>query len=241
MTQIPNAELNHYRIWAKVFQYPDASLPGYALESLKVMGLRCPEKLDEYTRFVEWAQTTDLDTCKEIFMKTFHIQAVCYLDLGYVIFGEDYKRGSFLANMKNEQRLAGNDCGDELSDNLANVLNLLPLLTDMELRDDLVSRVILPALDKMLSEFQSSKMAIKVKILRRKHQALLQEGQANGNIYQYALEGLSALLHKDFQDIVAKPLESASATSYGFESAAADCGSCSYSFIHSKTTKHLPR
>lgn len=211
------------------------------MESLKLIGLHCPEKSEDYIRFVEWARSTDLDSCREVFMKTFHIQAVCYLDLGYVIFGEDYKRGSFLANMKNEQRLAKNDCGDELADNLSNVLNLLPLMTDTELRDDLVSRILLPALDKMLSEFQSARMALRDRVLRRKHQALLLEGQANGNIYRYALEGLNAMLHKDFQSINAKPMESASATSYGFESVAADCGSCSYSFIHSKTSKSTPR
>ena len=143
--------------------------------------------------------------------------------------------------MKNEQRLAGNDCGDELADNLSNVLNLLPLMTNTELRDDLVSQILLPALDKMLAEFSSAKMVLKDKVLRRKHKALLLEGQANRDIYQYALEGLNALLRKDFQNIDAKPMESASATSYGFESVAADCHSCSYSFIHSKTTKSSPR
>jgi hypothetical protein len=45
--------------------------------------------------------------------------------LGYVLFAEDYKRGDFLVKVKNEQRKVNNDCGEELADNLPNILTLM--------------------------------------------------------------------------------------------------------------------
>ena len=63
---------------------------------------------------------------QEYYISTFDVQAICFLDIGYVLFGEDYKRGIFLVNIKKEQIKAGNDCGSELPDHLPNILTLLP-------------------------------------------------------------------------------------------------------------------
>lgn len=53
-----------------------------------------------------------------------------HLDLGYVMFGEDYKRGAFLLNMQIEQQKINNDCGTDLPDNICNVLDLMTLSKD---------------------------------------------------------------------------------------------------------------
>jgi nitrate reductase assembly molybdenum cofactor insertion protein NarJ len=54
------------------------------------------------------------DEYEELYTKTFDVQPICYLDLGYVIFGEDYKRGAFLLHMQEEQQKVNNDCGTDL-------------------------------------------------------------------------------------------------------------------------------
>ena len=45
-------------------------------------------------------------------------QVLATLDIGYVLFGDDYKRGELLANLNQEHRKANNDCGTELADHL---------------------------------------------------------------------------------------------------------------------------
>ncbi|MDL1878882.1 tetratricopeptide repeat protein [Cytophagia bacterium CHB2] len=120
--------MNHlakYRPFTPLVSYPDAGLPAAVERCTAMLGLHCPEAAATLAPFAQWLAATPLHDQEEVYARTFHIQAICYLDLGFVLFGEDYKRGEFLVNMKREQALAGNHCGDELPDNLANVLNLL--------------------------------------------------------------------------------------------------------------------
>ena len=123
--------------------------------------------------FIDFINNTDFYDIEEIFGKTFHIQSICYLDLGYVLFGEDYKRGEFLVQMKKEQRLANNDCGEELADNLPNVLKLMTLLKDEQFLNELAVRIVIPSISKMLDEFDASRIALKDKIRKKNFELFL--------------------------------------------------------------------
>lgn len=223
-----------YKLLSEVFAYPSPQLPEKVNDCLRMLKKQCPDALDSFEKFADWVMITTLDEMEEVYTKTFHIQAICYLDLGFVIFGEDYKRGEFLVNMKKEQQNANNDCGDELPDNLVNVLTLLPKLKDVSFRNELAVRIVIPALQKMLGEFKAARMELKTKVLRKKHKAILQENQKNGNIYQYALRSLLLGFEKDFAGInYEEPKHAFARSTSGFEAAA--CSSCS--FISSKTIK----
>jgi len=191
----------HYALMARFFGYPSATLKEDAKAAETMLKATCPDAATEFKRFADWVAETDIHEMEEVFAKTFHVQAICYLDLGYVIFGEDYKRGEFLVNMQREQATANNDCGEELPDNLMNMLTLLPMLKDDTFRDELAGRVMIPALRKMLKEFDSARMRMREKMLRKKHSALIMEGQAHGNIYRNALQALLLLMKNDFNEI----------------------------------------
>ena len=225
------SSMERYRLFANVLRYPGPALEADARECLAMLQRECHEAAEELVPFMDWVSTTPLHEAEEVYARTFHIQAVCYLDLGYVIFGEDYKRGEFLVNMKREQAEAGNDCGDELPDNLVNVLNLLPLMHDKETLQDLGSRIIIPALHNMLAEFDSARMEMRDKALRRKHNAIILEGRTDANIYRYVLGSLMVLLRTDFNEI-AKPTPIANDA---FLHGSATCGTCSTP--HSLTAK----
>lgn len=192
---------NHYSILAAIFRYPDNGYKEHVVECMSLLNEHNPSAAKEMLRFAEFVKNEPLYKIEEVFNKTFHIQAICYLDLGYVLFGEDYKRGEFLVKMKNEQRLVNNDCGDELSDNLTNVLTLMTLIDDQEFLNEFSVRILIPAIEKMLSEFEASRMALKEKILKKKHKVLIQEGLPNKNIYQHALQALLMVVQKDFEGI----------------------------------------
>lgn len=159
------------------------------------------EAAKEMLRFADFIKNESLNKIEEVFNKTFHIQAICYLDLGYVLFGEDYKRGDFLVKMKMEQRKVNNDCREELPDNLANVLTLMSLIEDEDFLNEFSVRIMIPAIKKMLTEFEASRMALKEKILKKKHKVLIQENLPNKNIYQHALQSLLMVTQKDFEHI----------------------------------------
>lgn len=112
------------------------------------MDANYPEAAKLFNDFTKFAKIADPKSWEEIYTRSFDVQALTTLDLGYVLFGDDYKRGELLVNLNNEHKKAGNVCGNELSDHLPNVLRLLAKLEDEQLLADLISLILYPALRK---------------------------------------------------------------------------------------------
>lgn len=191
----------HYHLLADILRYPTESLFEDTILCMAMLKTNYPQAASELQRFADFVADTSLTDIEEVYTKTFHIQAICYLDLGYVLFGEDYKRGEFLSNMKREQEQVNNDCGVELADNLMNVLTLFPKLSDEDFINELGVRVVIPSLKNMLNEFKSARIELKNKVMRKKHRAILQEDLVNGNIYQNVLKALLIVFEQDFVNI----------------------------------------
>ncbi|MCB0477859.1 MAG: hypothetical protein R2799_04465 [Crocinitomicaceae bacterium] len=188
-----------YSQLANLFRYPKEDYLTRVNDCANMLKEKYPEAYKELLPFVDVVNQKELFEIEEIFGRTFHIQAICYLDIGYVLFAEDYKRGEFLVNMKEEQRKANNDCGEELADNLPNVLKLMSILEDQEFLEELSSRIIAPALEKMLEEFDVSRMQLKTKIMKKKQKVIIQENLENKNIFQHAIAATLLVIQKDFK------------------------------------------
>ena len=205
-----------YNLLANLFRYPQTGYVEQMDACVAFIKGQYPDAYEQLKAFQEIIhQKEDIYEIEELFGKTFHIQAICYLDLGYVLYAEDYKRGEFLVQMKNEQRKVNNDCGVELPDNLPNALTLLPLLEDPKFLEELVVRMYIPALEIMVKEFDSSRIALKTKVRKKKQKVLIQENMKNKNAYQYALQAALSILRTDFKvnsfenmEIKADPLSS---------------------------------
>ncbi len=226
-------QAERYALMAGLFRYPSPELPGAVQACRAMLMATCPEAVPDLERFATWVENTAMYDQEEIYTRTFHVQAICYPDLGYVIFGEDYKRGEFLVNMKREQAEAQNDCGGELPDNLVNVLTLLPLMKDHAIRDELCVRIVMPALRIMLKEFETARMAMREKMLLRKHNAIVLQGCEDGNVYGNALNALLTLLLSEHIEVENHVNELPA--SQAFIHGAATCGTCSTP--HPKTLK----
>lgn len=194
--------LEHYNLLSELFIYPKADIFETVIEIQDFLNTNYPEAGKEFVRFSEFIANSTFYQIEEIFQKTFHIQAICFLDLGYVIFAEDYKRGEFLVNMKVEQEKHNNDYGYELADNLPYVLRLLPLHKDENFINELIVMVMIPALEKMLSEFDATKTQIREKVMNKKQKVVIMEGIKDGNIYKNAISSLIMVFKKDFENIV---------------------------------------
>ncbi len=140
---------------------------------------------------------------EELFLKTFELQAICSLEIGYTRFGEDYKRGLFLAGLKQEHQRVEHDCGDELPDHLGNVLELLPLL-DEALRRDLAEQVLIPALRAMLADFDEARLRARLDALKARGELVMQEALHFSNPYRWLLHALLCLLEADYPDVPAR-------------------------------------
>ncbi len=146
--------LNHYKTLADVFRYPDEHFSEYADNFLKLVTEALPQKAESLQAVVEKQKRLSLHQQQEYYMKTFDVQAVCYLDIGYVLFGEDYKRAQLLVNLQNEHKVAGIDCGSELGDHLPNVLALLARTDNRDFAEELGFIITMPAVRFMLTRFK---------------------------------------------------------------------------------------
>jgi nitrate reductase assembly molybdenum cofactor insertion protein NarJ len=114
-----------------------------------------PDYADKINDFVTAIEALTVKEQQEYFLKTFDVQAICYLDLGYVMFGEDYKRAQLLVNLQNEHKVAGVDCGNELADHLPNVLTLLAQTSSNSFAEELGFIITIPAVRFMLTKFKN--------------------------------------------------------------------------------------
>jgi nitrate reductase delta subunit len=103
-----------------------------------------------HARFLDVTPPTDLE---ERFTRTFDINPACTLEVGWQLFGEDYRRGAFLVAMRQTMRKAGVEETGELPDHLTHVLRVLGRLDDDE-RPTFATSFVTPALERMAARFK---------------------------------------------------------------------------------------
>lgn len=202
---------DHLCVLADLFDYPDHDYLIRVSRALKVLKETHPRASRELERFQTLLPVTkpegtclsaaELTTLQELFIRSFDVQAVTTLDIGYVLFGDDYKRGELLANLSREHRQANNDCGHELGDHLPNLLRLLAKLDDTELCAEMVSELFAPAIRTMIGEFAPKRIRDKNQSYEKHYKTLLElpvEQTEVATLYQFALRSLWEVLKQDF-------------------------------------------
>lgn len=194
----------HYDLFARIFTYPSAELPLQVSELCAALVASAPTAAAPLALFAEQLRSSaslsdeELDDLQEVFTRSFEIQSITTLHVGYVAFGDDYKRGELLVNLNRELRDVGVDLGNELSDHLSNVLRLVARWEDDEAVTELVSMVLYPSIEKMLSEFATERMVAR-DALYKKHYKTLIEASDRVAMYQYALRALIESVRHDFE------------------------------------------
>lgn len=138
---------NLYTILAGLLEYPGDDWD----EHLKrAEALRLPGNSHGLLReFLQEVQSAPVPLLQECYTGLFDLNPVCTLEAGYHLFGENYKRGLFLANLSETERNHNIALNGQLPDYLPALLVLLDRLPDDELRADLISQCMVPALEKI--------------------------------------------------------------------------------------------
>ncbi len=187
-----------YTQLSKVFRYPDPDFVGDVNDLQQFLNAYDVEIGNEFKPFSGFVEDASLSELEEVFTRSFDVQAITTLDIGYILFGDDYKRAELLVNLNREHVEAKVNCGDELPDHLVNILKLLPEMEDKSIVPDLVSKLLQPALRKMIAEFEPSRLERKNKVYKKHHKTMIERSEAYGLTYQYPLKVLYALLVQDF-------------------------------------------
>jgi len=203
--------LSHYHAIAELFEYPDLEYPQKVRRTIDILNGNYEQAVAELERFLTLLPEKQLRTMQELFTRTFDVQSATTLDIGYVLFGDDYKRGELLANLNREHLAVNNDCRHELADHLPNLLRLMGKLKDEELIEELVQEIIAPALAMMISEFVPDRVEKKNAAYKKHFKTLIESPSEELDVatfYQYALKALYEVLRQDFsfnEKVMSKP------------------------------------
>ena len=197
--------LAHYEQLATLFDYPERDYPARVREAYEVCERRYPLAAAELKVFAqalpsegETFSPEALNEIQEIFTRSFDVQSITTLGVGYVMFGDDYKRGELLVNLSGEHSEAGVDCGSELPDHLPNVLRLLSRWQDRELVVEFVEEILHPALERMTAEFGPKRMEQRNALYRKHFKTLIASSPERGTIFRGPLTAVVAVLEEDF-------------------------------------------
>jgi len=136
--------------FAALLRYPDGALTQSCATALAAVD---PETRLRLLPFTEAVRRLAPTAREELFTQTFDINPVCCLEVAWHLYGEDYARGAFLVRMRQLLRQAGVEETAELPDHLCHLLPLLGRLPSAE-ADELATRFVLPALERMLRGFE---------------------------------------------------------------------------------------
>jgi nitrate reductase molybdenum cofactor assembly chaperone len=162
-----------YDSLAALLIYPQAHLPALChSERSEESAVDC--QLGSFHRQVYCLSLHEL---QELYIRTFDLNPVCALEMGWHLFGENYDRGLLLVKMRQQLRAHGLEEDTELPDHLTNALGLLPRM-ERQAAVYFAEAVVLPALEKMLEAIRGKE-----------------------NPYEHVLEAARLVIRSDFPEI----------------------------------------
>lgn len=138
---------------AYALAYPGDCFEERLDEALTLVRRHAPEAAVPLAAFRDAVGPLSPEAREELYTRTFDINPVCSLEIGWQLFGEEYHRGALLVRLRGELRRHGIEESTELPDHLTHVLSLLDRMDGGEAQS-FAECCVIPALDKMLVAFE---------------------------------------------------------------------------------------
>lgn len=172
-----------YECFAEILDYPQSNIRERIENCIREVQDQYSDVEKYITEFAQFVQSVELEKLQEVYTATFDLNPVCTLDIGYHVFGESYKRGTFLSGMQGMIREHGLGPITELPDHLTVILRLLARMEHDEDYDALIEFILSPSLGKMEKLFDTSTNVYRnvlkalTIIIQREHNLPEKEGQ----------------------------------------------------------------
>lgn len=195
----------HYEHLAVLFDYPQLDYPTWVQGTYDALAGRYVLAAAEIAALAQVLPSEggpftpeQLDEVQEIFTRSFDVQAITTLGVGYVMFGDDYKRGELLVNLNRELALVGIDPGTELPDHLPNVLRLIAHWEDRDLAREFVEEILHPAIQMMVAEFGVRRIDARNGLYQKHFKTLIVTSADRGTMFREPLMAVLEVLREDF-------------------------------------------
>ncbi len=118
---------------------------------------------------------------EEIYTRTFDLNGDTSLYVGHHLFGDDWRRGLFLAQLNHTYKETGFSCGAELPDHLSPLLRFIALHESGEETEELIHDCVIPAVTHLLTSLRDDENPYRATL-----QTLLQTlgGDAPETVYE---------------------------------------------------------
>ena len=139
-----------YQHLASLVSYPDAGLFPALDCCIQALAPEIPEAAILLEHFRDVARESGQDGLEESYIQQFEMHAETALYIGHQLFGEDWRRGTFMACLKERYQECGFSCGAELPDHASVLLRFLEMAPPGPEKEELIGDCIVPALHKVL-------------------------------------------------------------------------------------------
>ncbi len=143
-----------YHYFATLLNYPDADVFHSLDEAIQALAPESPESAALLERFRGSAVSLGQGALEERYIETFEVQAESALYVGHQIFAEDWRRGIFMAGLRERYRPLGILEGTELPDHLTMVLRYVEVQEAGPEKDELIGDCVVPAVRKVLQAIE---------------------------------------------------------------------------------------
>jgi nitrate reductase molybdenum cofactor assembly chaperone NarJ/NarW len=137
-----------YSLFAEILGYPERPVEKAVRDCVAELA---PEFPDAHTQLVDFESAVagkNLGQLQEAYTNAFDLRPDCTPNLGYHLFGDDGRRGLFLAELKGRMEARGIPLGFELPDHISLLLRYLDAVE--EERPHVIADCLIPAVSRMV-------------------------------------------------------------------------------------------
>ncbi len=148
--------LRLYSLYADLLEYPALGLSQSANQCGSLLAEYNPTAAEVFSGFFSWLSQEKPERVEEIYTSAFDLQGMCCPYVGHHLFGDNYKRSQFMAQLNQGYHARGYSCGCELPDHVAVILRFLARGTADEFSLALLEEGLFPAAQSMIKSFDAA-------------------------------------------------------------------------------------
>ena len=171
-----------YALFADIFDYPERPIAKSLGDCIGELTPAIPEALAQLKNFQNAIAEKSLGQLQEVYTNAFDLRPDCTPNLGYHLFGDDGRRGLFLAELKGRMESRGIRPGVELPDHIALLLRYVDV-ADEEERLPVIEDCLLPAVARMVEVLKPSgnpyehALSALLSLIRHQHEGFTMSGE----------------------------------------------------------------